>query len=209
MGHMVSSGILYKDWVDGAKEDEGGLLFVTVAVTTSWRCKPFAQVKLCFKIAYVLPQVPENWLTLNRVNTFSGHSRDDDPGGGTARVQDLREGGVPSFHAAVPPDDMSVVSVAQCRPEDGVKRHEDLVCLNAAPVKHPSPGARAKCDMCSMGVPVNMLKNFSYVMWSGQRPAQVSKTLVVTFIFILILVSEAYTHCLIYDYLSTVKYSTK
>ena len=52
---------------------------------------------------------------------------------------------------------MSVDSVAQGRPEDGVKGNKDLVSLNDAPVKHPSPGALAKCDTCSMDVPVSML----------------------------------------------------
>ena len=36
-------------------------------------------------------------------------------------------------------------------------------------------------------------KNYSYVMWSGQWPVQVSKTSFNTVYFILILVTEAYT----------------
>lgn len=84
-----------EDRVDGAREDEGGLLFMAVAVITSGHCQLFVQVNLCLKIAYVLSsRVPEHWLTLKCVYTFSGQFCDDDPRGGTARVQDQdRTGG--------------------------------------------------------------------------------------------------------------------
>ena len=127
-------------------------MFMTATVTTSGHCRLFVQVYFCFKIAYVLPQVPGQWLKLNCVTFLSGQFCDDDPGGGTARVQDRREGGSASLYVAVPPGDMSGDSVAQHGPED-----EGLACLNVIPVKHPSPGARVQGETCSMDEPVSML----------------------------------------------------
>ena len=85
---------------------------------------------------------------------ISGTFRDDDPGGGAAQVQDLREGGVPSFHAAAPPDDASGVNVAQCGPE--VK---DQACFFATPVKHPNPGALSMGQTRSVDIPVDVVLN--------------------------------------------------